>query len=302
MARPLAVGLGRATVQIVGAVPRLPEHDDPVELSEVTVQAGGAAAVACATVQALGCKARLATKVADDFLGPFILRALGQIGIDVHEVLGAQSQLSSFGFTVVSQADSRRAAFASRGDVGEMSPDEIDVEGLLEGASAVILDGEFPAAQIALAERARLREVPVVLGSSEVREGLGELIGLADVLIGSERLASELAPRGELRDSLLELQRMGPRAVILTLGAAGSIGLHGQRLVEQRAFPVDEVDTSGAGHVYLGAFATALLNALPFNRCMEFASATASLSCRNVGAWAGIPERDEVMALIREHR
>lgn len=302
MARPLAVGLGRATVEMVGAVHRLPEHEDPVELTEVSVQAGGSAALACAAVQALGCKARIATKVADDFLGPFILGALKQAGLEVVEILGPHSRLSAFGFTIAERATGRRSVFTSRGDVAELGPDELDLEALLDGASAVILDGEFPTAQIALAERARLREVPVVLGGHHVREGLGELIGLADVLIGSERLASELAPRGELRDSLLELQALGPRAVILTLGEVGSIGLHGDRLVEQLAYPVDEIDNYDAGAVYLGAFTTALLNQLPFSRCMEFASAAASLSCRRVGAWAGIPERDEVLGLIKAHR
>lgn len=287
---------------MVGVVPRLPQHDGPVELDEVSVQAGGAAAIAAATVTSLGCKARLCTKVADDFLGPFILHALAQAGLAVHEVLGPQSRLSAFGFTAAAREGGRRMSFVTNGDVGDMVPDEVDLEGMLDGSSAVIIDGYFPAAQIALAERARLRDVPVVLGCVRMREGMGELVGLSDVLIASERLASELAPRGEVRDSLTELSRMGPRAVILTLGEAGSIGLHDGTLVEQPAYPVDVVDSCDAASVYLGAFVTALLNRLPFARCMEFASAAASLSCRRVGAWAGIPDRDEVLDLIRKNR
>jgi sugar/nucleoside kinase (ribokinase family) len=302
VARPLAVGVGQATVAIYGTVPRLPEHDAPVDLTEVSVQAGGAAAIACAAVQGLGCKARLATKVADDFLGPFILRALAQAGLDVHEVLGAQSRLSAFGFTARASENRRRAGFRSDGDVGDLAPDELDIEGLLDGANAVVIDGHFPAAQVALAERARLRDIPVVFGAHVVREGTGELLGLADVLIASERLASELAPRGEPRDSLVELQKLGPRAAILTMGEAGSIGLYGDRLVEQEAYPIDAVDTDGTGSVYLGAFVTALLNQLPFAKCMEFASAAAALSCARVGAWAGIPTRDEVIRVIRKGR
>jgi sugar/nucleoside kinase (ribokinase family) len=124
-------------------------------------------------------------------------------------------------------------------------------------------------------------------------------VALADVLICSERLAGELAPRDEIEESLVEIQRLGPDAVIITLGEAGSVGLHGDQLVKQPSFEVDEIDTTGAGSVYHGAFAAALLSKLPFAQCMEFASAAASLSCRRAGAWAGIPDRDEVIAAVR---
>ena len=79
----------------------------------------------------------------------------------------------------------------------------------------------------------------------------------------------ETAPRGELSDSLIELQRMGPHTVIITLGAAGSVGLQGDQLVQQGTFEVDKVDATGAGNVFHGAYVAGLLDSLPFDRCME---------------------------------
>ena len=299
MAPPIVVGLGEASVAMVGIVPRLPETEAPLELSEVSVQAGGTAAIACATAAALGCRARLATKVADDFLGPFILDALREAGLEVHAVRDRGARLSPFGFTAVARESNRRINLVTAGDAAPLEPSELDLPALLDGAGAAVVDGSHPAAQVALAEAARHRDLPVVLGGAELREGLGELVGVADVLVCSERLAAELAPRGEARDSLAELQRMGPRVVVITLGEAGAVGLYEDDLVEQRGFPVDVVDATGAGDVYLGAFVAAMLHALPFARCLELATAAAALSCRRVGAWAGIPEQDEVMALLR---
>jgi sulfofructose kinase len=131
-----------------------------------------------------------------------------------------------------------------------------------------------------------------------MRPGTGTLASLADVFICSERLAAELAPRDSLQQSLVEIQRLGPRAVIITLGDAGSVGLLGDQMVEQSVFDVDVVDTSGAGSVFHGAFATAMVGDLPFAKCMELAAA-AALACRRLGSWAGIPTRDEVLELIR---
>jgi len=296
--QPLAVGLGQATVAMVGIVPRLPETEAPMELREVSVQAAGTAAIACATAASLGCRARLATKVADDFLGPFILDALRDAGLEVHAVREAAARLSPLAFTTVASESGRRHTLFTPGDATPLAASDVDLVALLDGAAAAIVDGTQPAAQVALAELARAHDIPVVLGGAAVREGLGELVGVADVLVCSERLAAELAPRGEIRDSLLELQRMGPRAVVITLGEAGAVGLYEDQVIEQKGFAVEAIDPTGAGDVYLGAFVAALLHGLRFARCLEFAAAAAALSCRRIGAWAGIPERDEVMALL----
>ncbi len=296
--KPLVVGIGQATVAFSAVVPRFPEAGRRVELGSVSIQPGGAAAIATATVSALGCGARFCTQVADDFLASFIDDALREDSIDLRLIRAADHQLSAFSFTALTSAHS--IGFTSGGDIADLDVASLDIGSLLHGASALIVDGAFPRAQSAIAEEARQRDILVIFnGGANLREGTGELVALADVLICSERLAAEIAPHGELKDSLVELQRLGPRVAILTLGASGSIGLHGDQLVEQPAFPLEAVDTSGAGDVYTGAFAVAMLNSLPFSRCMELASAAASLSCTKVGAWAGIPARDEVVALLR---
>jgi len=300
--RPLIVGVGQVGMEIVGLVSRLPEHDHPVELDEITVQVGGTTAVAVGTAAALGCRTRLCAKLADDFVGAFVDRALRDAGVDARMVLSDASQLSGLQFTAIPRDRSRRMSFYTQGDVFPLEANEIDVDAALDGAHAVLVDGRCPSAQVALAEAAQARDVPVIFDGSQIQEGVGTLVALADVLICSERLAGELAPRDEIERSLVDVQRLGPNAVIITLGDAGSVGLHGDQLVKQPSFEVEVVDSTGAGSVYHGAFAAALLSELPFAQCMEFASAAAALSCRRAGAWAGIPERDEVVAAVRRRR
>jgi sulfofructose kinase len=299
---PLIVALGQATLQFAGEVPRLPDSEHPVELGRITIEVGGNAALAAATAAALGCAARLACKLADDFAGAFILQALRRAGIDVRGSLNRDCQLSGLHFRVIQQGSDRALSFFTRGDAGELDRRDFDLDALLGDARAVLLDGYYLDAQLALAEAARARGIPVIFDGSALRDGTGELIAVSDVLISSERMASELAPRDDLRDSLLELQELGPRAVIITLGANGSVGLHGDEHVEQPAFPVDAVESNGAGAVYHGAFAAALLSDLPFHRCMQFASAAAALFCRQVGTWASIPRREEVIDLVRRQQ
>jgi sugar/nucleoside kinase (ribokinase family) len=179
----------------------------------------------------------------------------------------------------------------------------IDHKAALQGASALLVDGSEPRDQLAIAELARGQKLPVIFDVAELREGCADVISVSDILIVSEREASELAPRGELTDALAELIRMGPRAVVITLGADGAIGSHGDQVVRCPAFVNDEMlDSYGAGSVFHGAFAAALLSELPFARCMETGAAAASLSLRELGAWAAMPSRDDVLALTRTRR
>jgi len=147
--------------------------------------------------------------------------------------------------------------------------------------------------QICAAEEAHRLGVKVVLDAGAIREGMGELVALSDVLLASERYASEVAPRGEIEDSLLELSRMG-RAWSCHHGQRGSIGIEGDKLVHQPPLQVEVMDTTGAGDVYLGGYAYALLQGWPLERCMQVASAAAGLSCRNLGARAALPDLGEV--------
>ncbi len=297
--RPLALALGHVGIEIACRVPGTAgDHGGKVEMDEISIQVGGCAAIAAATAAALGCRARLACKLAGDFVGHHLRSALSAFGIDTRCLVDERGQLSPVRFGAVS-APGRRSIYTTRGDVEPMKGAEIDPDELLTGVGAALVDGSCPSAQIRLAQAAATRHIPVVFDCDQSGAGASALIALADVLICSERLATELAPSADLEATLSEIRRLGPRAVIITLGDAGSIGMRGDEVVRQPTFPIDPIDPSGAGAVYHGAFAAALLADLPFAACMAFASAAAALSCRKLGSFAGIPGRDEVAALLR---
>jgi sugar/nucleoside kinase (ribokinase family) len=296
----LVVGIGEACVDLVGVAPHL-EREGRTELAQVSVQGGGAVANALVAAASLGAQARMAARVADDEFGRMIVRGLRAAGVDCEFVRVAGGHLSPFAFRAHGDDRRRRTIFHTHGDAGALATGDLDLNALLADAKALILASDgIPdeAMAIAAAEHCNARGVPVILDAGGLHEGMGELVALADVLIASERFVSEVAPRGELEDSLRELSRLGPRGAVITLGEAGSVGLFGDTMIEQPAFAVDVVDTSGAGDVYHGAFAAAWVQGHPPERCMAFASAAAALACRELGPRGGIPEIDEVHSLL----
>jgi sugar/nucleoside kinase (ribokinase family) len=301
VARPLVVGLGRVGVSLTGIAPALPDTGPDggvVDLAAVSFSVSPGVGIAAATASALGCSARVAGTIAADALGRFARAQLAEAGIDCGE-LRPWGAVSPCRVTAVDRGGHRLVLEHEGIEESEQPPPTLDPAATLGGASALLCDGTWLDAQIAAARMARARQIPVIVDLGEVTASTGELVSLADIVIASERVATELAPRSELPDALAELRDLGPRVVIVTLGAAGSIGLHGQTLVECPAFPVDVVDATGAGAVFHGAFSAALLSDLPLARCMELAGAAAALSCQALGPWDGIPRRDEVLSLVR---
>jgi sugar/nucleoside kinase (ribokinase family) len=231
-----------------------------------------------------------------DLIGQLARSALRESGIDV-EMLKAVGT-SACDFATVAGDGAMRARYP--GDPGEPVP--IDAQAALHGANALLIDGSAPNDQLRAAGLAKQQKIPVIFDVLEMREETEELVAVSDILLASEREAAELAPRGELADGLAELLKMGPRAVVITLGSEGAIGRHGEQVVKCAPFPTDVLDNYGAGSVFHGAFAAALLSELPFHRCIELAAAAASFTLRELGPWAAMPSRDEVLALTRTRR
>ncbi len=297
MQAPLVVGLGRVGVAISGLAPNLPGPDaPPAELAALATAPAPGIAVALRAALRLGCRARAAGTHGADLLGQLARTALREAGIDT-ELLRAVGT-SACEIVTVAGDGSHRTRYA--GDSGE--PVAFDGNSALAGAASLLIDGTTPVEQLRTAELARTGKLPVILDVGELRDGTSELIAASDILILSERAAGELAPRGELTDALEEILALGPRAVVITLGEKGAIGRHGDQVVRCPAFPSDVLDAYGAGSVFHGAFAAALLSELPFARCIELAAAAASLSLRELGPWSAMPNRDDVLALVRSRR
>lgn len=92
------------------------------------------------------------------------------------------------------------------------------------------------------------------------------------------------ARAGEASDLAQAMHARGPRLVVVTFGSQGSLAFD-ERIYSQPAFPVEVVDTLGAGDTYIGAFLGHWLQGAPIPDCMEKASCTAAKTCTHLGGW-----------------
>jgi len=286
------VGIGEVSLHQIGVGPR--SSESVIELSQLSVQAGGAVGTALATVCALGAQARYFGRLSDDPFSVMILRGLRDFGVETALVLTEPDKTSPVAYTIVDENSAQRTVRFSRGNITGIEPGDLP-HGLLDDAGLLLVDGRSPAAQIVAAERAKARAIPVMLDARHLGPGMGELLDLCDIVIGSARFATEVSHTSDVHRSLAELTKMGARTAVITLGDEGAMGLAGDAVVALGPVPVTLRDKTGAGDVFRGAFAYATLQGWPLDRALPFANAAASLNCRHLGGVGGIPSLAEVL-------
>jgi sugar/nucleoside kinase (ribokinase family) len=82
------------------------------------------------------------------------------------------------------------------------------------------------------------------------------------------------------------------------LGPRGAATLADGALLEVPAFPVEPVDTTGAGDSFDAGFLHAWLGGRPLAECLRWGSACGSLSTRGSGGTGHQPDRAEVERLL----
>jgi len=293
------VGLGQACVDYVGRVPEYPAEDSKTELEEPYSSCGGPAATAIVTLARSGISTSFIGSISDDPFGVQIVDGLKKEGVDMSRLKITPGRNTQFAFIAVTRSAGQRTIFWSRSSAPELAPEEVSLNSFPD-ARILHLDGLMVDAGKEAAEQARRRGMTVVMDAGTLREGSLGLVSRVDILIASEPFAAALTGAAVPgRKALEKLIVLGPRQVVITLGARGSIGLDRHGMVKQNAFPVVSRDTTGAGDVYHGAYVYGLLQGWRMNACMAFASAAAALKCMNGRGWRGIPRIRAIEGLMK---
>jgi len=258
---------------------------------------GGPAASAAVTVARLGGEARLWSRVGDDSVGDRIVRELEREGVavaGVRRIPGARSGCSA----IVVDACGERMIVNFRGDA--MDPDPLWLPlSEIRGAGAVLGDLRWPEGSARALAAARDCGVPAILDgdAAAVREG-AEACAAASHILFSQQGLTEYTGLAEIEGALrLAASRTGSW-VGVSAGPDGVYWLEGEEPRHLPGFPVEVVDTLGAGDVLHGAFALALARGERIEDALGFACAAAALKCTRPGGRAGAPNADEVAGFL----
>lgn len=143
----------------------------------------------------------------------------------------------------------------------------------------------------------------MVLNPAPARPLPLELLALVDVLTPNEGEAAILSSRlvdneAAARDAAQALLALGPRAVVLTLGARGALVTTSEEMITIEGLRVQVVDTTAAGDAFNGALAVALARGEALPRAVRYACAAGALAVTKMGAQPSLPTMAEMEALL----
>jgi len=293
-------GLGYCSMDYLCIVPKIPQ-DDKVQAKATLEQGGGPAATAICAAARLGAKTAFISAVGDDLRGQSILKGLALEGIDTTAIklrLGAESPVA---FCWIQENTGKRSIAWSHGSIKPLLPEEVNAA-TVRNSGLLHLDGHHTGAAIHAAQIARDAGTAVMLDAGTIVPRIEELLALADIVIASEKFAGRFTGDADPETAIKKLFSENTKFAAVTLGAKGSIGFDGRKIYRQPAFPVETVDTTGAGDVFHGAFAYKYVNGGDWAECLRFAAAVAALKCTKLGGRTGIPTIAETEFFLQEHK
>jgi ribokinase len=292
--------LGSANADLVVRVGRRPEAGETILGSELVVTPGGKGANQAVAAGLLGGEVRFVGCVGSDPYGDLLRASLANAGVGVSDLASVPTATGCALIFVT--PDGENSIVVAPGANNAVTEEYLrGCEADWTRADVVVMQLEVPVVAVEYAAAAcnqhgtrfLLNAAPAVLPSEAVLEICDPLVvneSEALILLGEPRGIGQEPER--LARRLLE---MGPRSVVLTLGAAGSVCVdRAGEVHRQSARPVAAVDTTGAGDAFVGALAMALAAGHSLSTGLATASDVAALAVQRRGAQSSFPTAAEL--------
>lgn len=293
------VALGSCVVDLVFRMPRLPGRGETLFARSAGIYPGGKGLNQAIAARRLGAETTLIANMGDDLFGHYLLELLSGEGVDTRYVARDAANGTGFAAPVVFDDGENSILSAPQANLALQTALVEAAREAIAAAGALLLQFEAPMeANIAAARIARAAGTRVVLNPAPVVAHPPELLALADVLVVNEVEAAMLAggthPAAQARTLL-----GGRELAVVTLGEQGAVfaTASGEAGVVE-AFPVQAIDSVGAGDAFCAALAVALCEGQAAGAAVRFAAAAGALAVTVAGAATSLPRREAVDRLL----
>ena len=260
---------------------------------------GGKGANQAVAAKLCGANVAMVAKVGSDLFGPATIKNFEAQGIDASQVRMAEGVSSGVAPIFVEPSGQNRIIVV-KGANDLLSPGDVDAAApLLHKADTIVLQFEVPLGTVYhTVQFAKSSGIRCIVNPAPGQPVDYEKVRAADYFIPNESEAETITgmparTAEDARKCAEFLLGKGMRRVIITLGDRGCLlaGAEGTEMVP--AFPVQSVDTTGAGDAFIGSFAVFLGEGLPEKEALRRANLYAGLSTTKVGTQKSFWSREE---------
>lgn len=236
----------------VEAVPKRGSKANASHLAEIC---GGNALNAAIAMARLGGRVAFAGPMGDarETSSSFILERMATEGIDIRHIVRMPDVATPVSAIIIDATGERTLTIFR--DPALWTVKLSDADELLADCQAVLVESRCGAFCIDLCAEARRRSIPVIVGVDRAMALTDGLLTAASHLLFSSEQVQETAGVADDGAALKRLAGLTSAFLAATRGPHGTIWLNDAGTLEETpAFPVEAVDTLGAGDVFHGAF------------------------------------------------
>lgn len=291
------VVVGSINMDLVTQAPRFVGAGETILGERFLTVAGGKGANQAVAAARLGAEVALVGALGVDVFGRQLRQGLASEGIDLDHVAHLHDDAS--GTASITIAEGENQIIVVPGANARVTPAQVEqAQELIRRADAVLVQMEIPLETVEATVRLGARlEVPVILNPAPAQKLPVDWLKLARYVTPNQHELAILLDADPATD-FRELLQAAPCPVVLTRGSEGAWYREQGDPVHQPGFPVEVVDSTGAGDTFNAALAVFLHEGLP--QAVRKACAAAARSVSRLGAQGGMPRLNELDALLRQ--
>lgn len=294
------VVVGSTMTDMMAYCDRFPSDGETIVGLSFSQGFGGKGANQAVMAARLGAAVTFVGRVGDDEMGSRTVANLKSHGVDTRWLLATPGEVSGVAPIWIDSAGRNRIIVVP-GANDCLTPD--DVAGAFADVpppAVALAQLETPqAATTAAFVAAHSGGVTTVLNPAPAAEIEAELLAMTDWLVPNETEFERLWGSAPTTATIEEAARQWGCGLVVTLGADGAVVVEGTAAVVP-AWPVEVVDTTGAGDAFLGAFAAALASGLEPGVAAKLGCAAGSISVTERGTQISYPTAAGVMDVYHE--
>ncbi len=140
-----------------------------------------------------------------------------------------------------------------------------------------------------------------MLSKDGMREAMSRILSMTNLFLPSGDELVLLTESNDPEDALLELFGLGLGAVVHKQGAKGATYYDAEQSVSFGGYRVDEIDPTGAGDCFGGAFITCWLRGTAPDVALRYAAAAGALAVSRRGPMEGTSDSETIEQFIQSH-
>ena len=296
------IGFGDPFQDLVIELNRLPETNVNIRMNDYCFQGGGNIPTATVAASVLGLRCAILGVVGSDMFGYASVKDFAYNKVDTTHLLLDPGKRTSFGLCVTEREVSGKEFISKAGDYRSLEIRDLD-EKFIKSAKILHIGDMLTPAKFQAADWIHESGGKVSIDAAYYRPDIYENYRYLDIFIASETYFNAMCDalgKMDCEQAARLIHAQGPEIVIFTLGEKGCAGVYGGKFFELPAFPIDLVDSTGAGDVFHGAFNYAYLQGWDVPECARFSSAVSAIKCTARGGRAGIPDLKTVQRFLKD--